>query len=585
MDYVLDILQGAGLALACGVHPFLPVLLAGGLASADLGLDFEGTTFAFLEEPWFLLLVTVALVASILLRGRLQTGPAQSALIGIAIGFGALLCAASLDDRVGRLVARPARRRGLRRAGRRGHAHDPGPRPAGAWTPRPPRALPLYAGGCVPPHRRAVGRPAPARAARHRLLRAPAGRRPPPRGREVRRASHPQVAVARPPKLVLAVVDGLKPSMLERAVADRSRAGAEGRHGARDLRRRLLRGVPVRHAGLRGDDRDRHAAGPPPDPLDELVQPRGGALRRVRLELQRARGASASSSSSTDTIYNMNLEHLPTDVPTVFETLDDARRAHGRARRTSSTAAATATRSRARRALTRLASTRRAPAGHGPARALLRRPVRQPRTRAAARSSACRGSATSTPAASAPTSSSTTSSTSCCCRCPTTTRTRTPTARTRRSPRSPTADRQLERLMHAGGGTDAFLDEHAVIVVADHSHAPVEQRIELGRRVRGLARAGAERRPTARTPRSRCAPRSARRWSTCCCRRRGGDRPADRRHARWRIEGVDLVMWRPAPRRGRHRAPHAGRRPASCASRPAATCATSAARAGRCRAT
>ena len=99
MDYVLDILQGAGLALACGVHPFLPVLLAGGLASADLGLDFEGTTFAFLEEGWFLLLVTVALVASILLRGRLRTGAAQSALIGISIGFGALLCAASVDDR------------------------------------------------------------------------------------------------------------------------------------------------------------------------------------------------------------------------------------------------------------------------------------------------------------------------------------------------------------------------------------------------------------------------------------------------------------------------------------------------------
>ncbi|WP_354699727.1 hypothetical protein DSM112329_05451 [Paraconexibacter sp. AEG42_29] len=39
------------------------------------------------------------------------------------------------------------------------------------------------------------------------------------------------------------------------------------------------------------------------------------------------------------------------------------------------------------------------------------------------------------------------------------------------------ADRQLERLMVAGGGVDAFLREHAVIVVADHSHAPVEQTI------------------------------------------------------------------------------------------------------------
>ena len=99
MDYVLDILQGAGLALACGVHPLLPVLLAGALASADLGLDFEGTAFAFLEEGWFLLLVTVALVAMVLLRGRLERGPVQSALIGVSIGFGALLCAASLDDR------------------------------------------------------------------------------------------------------------------------------------------------------------------------------------------------------------------------------------------------------------------------------------------------------------------------------------------------------------------------------------------------------------------------------------------------------------------------------------------------------
>jgi hypothetical protein len=41
------------------------------------------------------------------------------------------------------------------------------------------------------------------------------------------------------------------------------------------------------------------------------------------------------------------------------------------------------------------------------------------------------------------------------------------------------ADRELERLMHAGGGTDAFLAEHAVIVVADHSHSPVEKLIDF----------------------------------------------------------------------------------------------------------
>jgi hypothetical protein len=41
------------------------------------------------------------------------------------------------------------------------------------------------------------------------------------------------------------------------------------------------------------------------------------------------------------------------------------------------------------------------------------------------------------------------------------------------------ADRQLERLMLPVGGADAFLDEHAVIVMADHSHAPVESTVRL----------------------------------------------------------------------------------------------------------
>ena len=43
------------------------------------------------------------------------------------------------------------------------------------------------------------------------------------------------------------------------------------------------------------------------------------------------------------------------------------------------------------------------------------------------------------------------------------------------------ADRQLERLMHAAGGPDAFLEDHAVIVTSDHSQAPVEERIRLDR--------------------------------------------------------------------------------------------------------
>ncbi len=42
-----------------------------------------------------------------------------------------------------------------------------------------------------------------------------------------------------------------------------------------------------------------------------------------------------------------------------------------------------------------------------------------------------------------------------------------------------TADRQLERLMHAAGGPDEFFAQHALVVTSDHSQAAVEERIRL----------------------------------------------------------------------------------------------------------
>ncbi len=41
------------------------------------------------------------------------------------------------------------------------------------------------------------------------------------------------------------------------------------------------------------------------------------------------------------------------------------------------------------------------------------------------------------------------------------------------------ADRAIERMMHAGGGIDIFLDDHAVIVLSDHSQTPIEHRVNL----------------------------------------------------------------------------------------------------------
>jgi uncharacterized protein DUF4126 len=96
---VLDILQGMGVSAAAGIRPFLPTLLVGALAADDVGVDFDGTEFAFLESAWFLLAIAAALVVTTLLRARLETPAGEAAISGVALGLGALLFAATLDDR------------------------------------------------------------------------------------------------------------------------------------------------------------------------------------------------------------------------------------------------------------------------------------------------------------------------------------------------------------------------------------------------------------------------------------------------------------------------------------------------------
>lgn len=62
---------GLGLAAACGLRPFLPLLLAGAFASAGvLGVEFgpTGHAFHFLQTDWWLLAVTVALVLAYVLQ-------------------------------------------------------------------------------------------------------------------------------------------------------------------------------------------------------------------------------------------------------------------------------------------------------------------------------------------------------------------------------------------------------------------------------------------------------------------------------------------------------------------------------------
>jgi type I phosphodiesterase/nucleotide pyrophosphatase len=349
-----------------------------------------------------------------------------------------------------------------------------------------------------------------------------------------------------PSKLVLAVIDGLKPAMLERAVAT-------GRAPA--LRAVMERGTyvdeccaafpsvtPVCAASIAtGVRQDRHH-----------IPSMNWYSREERRYVEYGSSFSAARrfgvvQQLTDTVYNMNLEHLPADVLTVFESLDDAgvrtagttylmyrgRHRHEVSRET---------------ALTRLAST------------LMRRSVLGPQELFyadifASRDTGCR-SQLGLPGVrdqhagcvgsylvehdlfdflllSLPDND---------------------THSHRNGPHAQVtsiaaADRQLERLFHAGGGTDAFLDEHAVVVMADHSHAPVERRAELGDVLGDLellapSGARAEHAEIALCP----AQRSAMVYGLVP---EGRETIVPRVVERAReLEGVDLVMWRPAPREG-----------------------------------
>src|SRR5215217_6835382 len=114
MSLFVDIGTGAGLASSTGVRPYLPPLLAGGLARGDVAIDFDGTDFSFLESTGFLAAVVVVGVAALLLErsaanrragstagspdGRPGFGPVEAlaGLIGMALG--ALLFAGALAD-------------------------------------------------------------------------------------------------------------------------------------------------------------------------------------------------------------------------------------------------------------------------------------------------------------------------------------------------------------------------------------------------------------------------------------------------------------------------------------------------------
>jgi hypothetical protein len=308
-------------------------------------------------------------------------------------------------------------------------------------------------------------------------------------------------------KLVLAVIDAMKPAMLERAVAS-GRAPAlqllieRGEH-VDDCVAAFPSVTPVCAASI--------ATGTGPDAhgIPAMNWYHRGEARYVEYGTSfKASQAFGFKQSLTDTIYNMNLEHLAADVPTVFERLDDAG---------VRTAGTTYLMYRGRHrhevsgdtALTRLASTVFRHAVYGPREffyadlfASRRTPCRSQLGLPGVRDqhSGCVGEyliehdlfdflLLSLPD--------------------------NDTHSHKNGPFAQVeslaaADRQLERLFAAAGGVDPFLEEHAVIVCSDHSQSRVDKEIDLFRAfedfgVLPAARARAEDADVAVCPNSRAA--------------------------------------------------------------------------------
>jgi Type I phosphodiesterase / nucleotide pyrophosphatase len=383
---------------------------------------------------------------------------------------------------------------------------------------------------------------------------------------------------SRPPKLVLCVIDAMAPEMMERAIA----AG-----GAPVLARLVEDGLyvpdcvaafpsvtPVCAASIvTGVGQDRHRI-PAMNWFhrDEHRYVEYGSSFRAAQRFGIAR-------QLTDTVYNMNRAHLSAETPTVFESLDDA---------DVRTAGTTYLMYRGRyrhepqrdTALTRVAS------------ALMRHPVMGPRELFyadifASRRTGCRSGLGM------------------------------PGVRDRHSgcvsvhlvehdlfdflllslpdndwhshKKGPEAqvesialaDQQLARVAEAAGGIDAFLREHAVVVMADHSQAPVTAAIALQDELAELGVLGPTR-PATRTSSRPAAgaaagrsPRSARgalrsedvepRIAVCPSQRAAmvyalheAERDAMRASVvalALAVEGVDLVMWL---ERDAHDAPREG---------------------------
>jgi uncharacterized membrane protein len=99
MNYLLDLLQGLGVAAAAGASPFLPLAVAAVAGLANLGADYDGTSFSFVESPVLLALAVVLAVVALVARRRLESPQAERVVLALGVVFGAVVAAATVADR------------------------------------------------------------------------------------------------------------------------------------------------------------------------------------------------------------------------------------------------------------------------------------------------------------------------------------------------------------------------------------------------------------------------------------------------------------------------------------------------------
>jgi hypothetical protein len=348
--------------------------------------------------------------------------------------------------------------------------------------------------------------------------------------------------VTRPPKLVLCVIDAMAPEMLERAIDEGATPMLEllverGTY-VRDCVAAFPSVTPVCAASIvTGVAQDQH-----------LIPAMNWFHREEHRYVEygssfRAAQRFGIARQLTDTVYNMNRAHLSADTETVFEALDDAG---------VRTAGTTYLMYRGRHrhepqrdtALTRVVA------------ALMRHPVMGPRELFyadifASRRTPCRSALGM------------------------------PGVRDRHSgcvaeymveqdlfdflllslpdndwyshKRGPEAqlqslaqaDLQLARVMNAGGGPEAFLDEHAVIVMADHSQAPVTGTVALQDELAELGVLGPARTSSSKDVEPRIAVCPSQRAAMVYALHEE-ERDAMRAlvaSMALGIDGIDLVMW------------------------------------------